>query len=476
MTANLIHARRLPVRLMPDPKRTITRFFWPGEQRGKKIVNRIKRLSPAEISSLLEDLLKQFSPANPALEECLIENCELAIERVGLDCDGGLDLRMLVGAYFSMEYAFESAALFNPSMVPAHDQSGLPDGSLAFVMSLRAVGEGHLSSIVFRRGVIDSNGNVQINPASPQVRTFKREKDRMFDKAATRRRIDDWAGKLPLSDTIFSELLEQTLERHTPQSADRGSFDRLEGLFNMMAEAEYEIPVNRSFALEDMVLFPISSAESRGMEDMRAVRFEDEDGSRRLLATYTAFDGSEIMPHVLEVPQQGSAMVHIMWGQYARNKGMAFFPKRIDGQYAVIGRIDGENLFLLKSDSIDCWNNAKLIMEPEYDWEFMQIGNCGPPLLTADGWLLLTHGVGPMRKYCIGAALLDLNDPSKVIARLKTPLMSPIEEERSGYVPNVVYSCGALIHRDMLVIPYGISDMATGFAIVNLPELMGQLA
>ena len=181
------------------------------------------------------------------------------------------------------------------------------------------------------------------------------------------------------------------------------------------------------------------------------------------------------MPQVLEVSPQDYAVVRIMWGKFAKNKGMAFFPKRIDGQYAVIGRIDNENLFLMKSDSIHCWDNAKRIIEPKYDWEFVQIGNCGSPLLTEEGWLLLTHGVGPMRKYCMGAVLLDLNDPSRVVARLKEPLMSPIEEEQSGYVPNVVYSCGALIHRDTLVIPYGISDMASGFAIVNLQELMSNL-
>jgi predicted GH43/DUF377 family glycosyl hydrolase len=243
----------------------------------------------------------------------------------------------------------------------------------------------------------------------------------------------------------------------------------------MMAESEYEIRVNRSFNLEDMVLFPISSTESQGMEDMRLVRFEEEDGTIRFYGTYTAYNGREIVPQVLEVSPQDYAVVRMMWGKFAKNKGMAFFPKRIDGQYAVIGRIDGENLFLLKSDSIHCWDNAKRIIEPKYDWEFMQIGNCGSPLLTEEGWLLLTHGVGPMRKYCMGAVLLDLNDPSKVVARLKEPLMSPIEEERIGYVPNVVYSCGALIHRDMLVIPYGISDMASGFAIVNLQELMSNL-
>lgn len=471
------------MRLMPDSKRTITRFFWPGEERAEKIIKRIKRLSPDRSSRLLSEILKQFGPANPGLEESLLANCEMAAEEVGVDHECDRDLRMLIGAYFSMEYAFESAALFNPSMVQADDQSNVPDGSLGFVMSLRAVGEGHLSSIVFRRGTIDGEGDIKVHPASLQVRAFQREKDRKFQKAAARKKIAALVGTNKFAEAIMCELpdvfsfatLEQTIERLAPGYEDRDAFDRISGLLKMMAESEYEIRINRPVNLEDMVLFPISSTESQGMEDMRLVRFEDDDGTRCYYGTYTAYNGREIVPQVLEVSRQGGAMVHMMRGKFARNKGMALFPKRIDGQYAVIGRIDGENLFLLKSDSIDCWDNAVRIIEPEYDWEFVQIGNCGSPLRTDDGWLLLSHGVGPMRKYCMGAVLLDLKDPSKVIARLETPLMSPIEEERSGYVPNVVYSCGALIHRDNLVIPYGISDMATGFAIVSLRELMSNL-
>ena len=481
MAEESINVRRLPIRLMPDSKRTITRFFWPGEERAKKIITRVKRLSPDKISGFLKDVLEQFT--SPGLKEILIENYEMAAENLGLDDENGRDVRMLIGAYFSMEYAFESAALFNPSMVPAYDQSNVPDGSLAFVMSLRAVGEGHLSSIAFRRGTIDEKGDIKINPATLQVRTFKREKNRKFKKAAARKEIKNLAIKNQVMEAILSDLpdtftfamLERTIERLAPKCEDQEGFERISGLLKMMAEAEYEIRVDRSFNLEDMVLFPISGTESQGMEDMRLVRFEDEDGKIKFYGTYTAYNGQEIVPQVLEVSPQRHAVVRMMWGKFAKNKGMAFFPKRIDGQYAVIGRIDGENLFLLKSDSIHCWDTAKRIIEPKYDWEFMQIGNCGSPLMTEEGWLLLTHGVGPMREYCMGAVLLDLNDPSKVVARLREPLMSPIEEERSGYVPNVVYSCGALIHRDMLVIPYGISDMASGFAIVKLQELMSNL-
>ena len=483
MTEEFIHVRGLPIRLMPDPRRTITRFFWPGDERANKIINRVKRLSPDKVSVLLNEILNQFSPNKPDLEEILIENYEMAAEHVRLVDENDRDVRMLIGAYFSMEYSFESAALFNPSMVPAHDQSTVPDGSLAFIMSLRAVGEGHISSIIFRRGSIDEKGNIKIHPATLQTRPFKREKDRKFKKAAAQEELNNLDIKNEFTEAILSELpdtfsfatLEETIERLAPKYEGQEAFHRTSGLLRMVAETEYEIHVNWPFDLETMVLFPISTRESHGMEDMRLVRFEEDDGTVRYYGTYTAYNGRDIVPQVLEVSPEEHAMVRIMWGKFAKNKGMAFFPKRIDGQYALIGRIDNENLFLLKSDSIHSWDNAKRIIEPKYDWEFVQMGNCGSPLLTEEGWLLLTHGVGPMRKYCIGAVLLDLNDPSKVVARLKQPLMSPIGEERSGYVPNVVYSCGGLIHRDMLVIPYGISDMASGFAIVNLEELMSNL-
>lgn len=349
MTKEPIHVRRLPVRLMPDPRRTITRFFWPGEERAKKIIKRVKRLSPGRISGLLKETLEQFASVNPALEESLIENYEMAIEHIGLDEEKNRNVRMLIGAYFSMEYAFESAALFNPSMVPEYDQSNVPDGSLAFGMSLRAVGEGHLSSIVFRRGIIDENGDIKINPAPLQVRAFKRQKNQKFKKVYIQKEIKKSAINNQFLEAILSALpdtfspvtLERTIKRLARKCEDPEAFDRIARLVIMMAEASYEIRIDRSFNLEDMVLFPISSTESQGMEDMRLVLFEDEDGTINYYGTYTAYNGHEIMPHVLEVSMQGHATVSMMWGKFAKNKGMAFFTKRINGKYAVIGRIDG---------------------------------------------------------------------------------------------------------------------------------------
>jgi len=484
MIEEVVRVRRLPIQLKPDPRRTITRFFWPGPERAKKIIGRIKRLPPERISELLDEILKQFQPANPGLGEILMDHSERAIEQAGLAYEKEFETRMLIGAYFSMEYAFESAALFNPSIVPGRDQPNLAEGSLDFIMSLRAVGEGHISSITFRRGTIDAQGDISINPSTLQVRTLKRLKNQRFNKSDFKKNLREMSVTDGLVDVIVSSLpdqftslmLEQKIEYYEHKWEDKEAFERVCGQIRLMADSEYEIRSDAYFDLENIVLFPMSQTESQGMEDMRLVRFEDDDGTVRYYGTYTAYNGHQILPQILEVPDPGHAIVQIMKGKFARNKGMALFPKRIDGQYAMIGRIDNENLFLLKSDSIGYWEEAEQIIQPEYDWEFVQIGNCGSPLLTKAGWLLLTHGVGPMRKYCIGAVLLDSKDPSQVIGRLEGPLMSPTEDERSGYVPNVVYSCGGLIHRDMLVIPYGISDVATGFAIVNLEELLSSFS
>jgi predicted GH43/DUF377 family glycosyl hydrolase len=446
-------------------------------------MHRVRGLSPERASELLDGILRQFQPVNPGLEEILMNHADRAIRQSGSPSEQAFETRMLIGAYFSMEYAFESAALCNPSMVPAYDQSGLSEGTLRFIMSLRAVGEGHLSSITFRRGTIDAQGDIEIRPASLQVRAFKTEENRLFAKTDFLENVQDTVAREPLTEAILSDLpdpfsslaLGQKIERYGHTWEDKEAFERITRVLHCTVDSEYEIRLGESYDVEDMVLFPLSEAESRGMEDMRLVRLKEEDGAVRYCGTYTAYNGHDIVPQLLEVASPHVATVHVLRGRYARNKGMALFPRKVAGQYAMIGRIDGENLFLLKSDAIDRWEEAVEIVQPAYDWEFVQIGNCGSPLLTDAGWLLLTHGVGPMRQYCMGVMLLDLKDPTRVLGRLQGPLMSPAEEERSGYVPNVVYSCGALIHQDKLVIPYGISDAATGFATVSVDELLGQL-
>ena len=483
MAQNKIPVRRLSIRLDPDPRRTITRFFWPGPERAKKIIKRTESLDSRRISELANEVLQQFTKGNPGLAEILIEHYELTIHQTGLPFNKDFEVQLLTGAYFSMEYAFESAALFNPSLVPGIDQPDLSDGVLHFAMSLRAVGEGHLSSITFRRGTIDSNGDIHIVPAGLEVRQLRRKENRDYDKQSFIDKLGDlniWNERSrsilnDLPDTFSTFQLHHTIERAKkitdPTETDCRTLDLIEWL----AISEYEIDNNRIDDIENLVLFPISETESQGMEDMRLVRFEDNDGPVRYYGTYTAFNGTSILPQILEIIPKDKALVHTTHGQFARNKGMALFPEKIDGQFAAIGRVDGENMFLLKSDEIDFWDDAALIIEPKYNWEFVQIGNCGSPLLTDAGWLLLTHGVGAMRRYCIGAILLDKADPSKIIGQLEEPLLSPNEEEKSGYVPNVVYSCGGLIHQDNLLIPYGISDASTGFAVVNLEQILAEL-
>ncbi|MHC4999143.1 MAG: glycoside hydrolase family 130 protein, partial [Planctomycetota bacterium] len=328
-------------------------------------------------------------------------------------------------------------------------------------------------------------GSVEITPADLEVHQLKRKENQTFKKAAFIDKLSDlgiWNPQAQsamdsLPDSFSTFQLQHTLERAKrttdPSILDRRTLD----LMLWILRSEYEIEDRGSEKIENIVLFPLSETESQGMEDMRLVKFENDNNFICFYGTYTAFNGTSILPQILEMVPKKYAKVRTLHGKYAHNKGMALFPQKqkIDGQFAAIGRTDGENMFFLQSNEIDYWDQATEIIQPKYDWEFVQIGNCGSPLLTDAGWLLLTHGVGAMRTYCIGAALLDKKNPSKVIGQLRKPLLSPSEEERSGYVPNVVYSCGALIHADHLIIPYGISDAATGFATVNLDQLLAEL-
>ena len=483
MSTEPLSIKRLPFRLTPDSRRTITRFFWPGQERAIRIVERVKSLTSNEIANSLETIIEQFSDVNPGLEEILLEHYEKVIHQTGLGFDQDLAIRMLIGAYFSMEYAFESAALFNPSMVPSLDQEGVVEGSLRFTMSLRAIGEGHISSITFRRGIVDGDGNITINPSSLFVRRLRRKENRLFQKEPFAQKIRQLNCNGPTIDVLLDTLpdpfthlqLQQKIEFMEHKEVSKTAREHLDMIL-WLARADYRIELDEDINIEDMVLFPISETESQGMEDMRLVHFIDDDGSFAYYGTYTAFNGRQILPQIMEIKNRDHADILTLHGQYAQNKGLALFPKRIEGQYAAIGRVDGENLFLLKTNRVDFWDEAKMILQPKYKWEYIQIGNCGSPIETDAGWLLLTHGVGPMRQYCMGAVLLDKDDPSEVIGELEEPLLSPTDEERSGYVPNVVYSCGGLVHSGNLVIPYGISDAATGFAVVVLEQLLGKLS
>ncbi len=483
MESEPLAVKRLGVRLTADATLTITRLFWAGSERARKIIDRVARLDDQQVSHVLATTRKDFAHLQVGLEDIFLAHYERVRERVEMPERVTAERKLLIGAYFTLEYAFASAALFNPSMTPAIDQEGLDPGSLRFLMSLRTVGEGHVSSIVFRRGVIDAAGEITMEPPGPFHEPLRRAEYHQFSKARFRVKLAGMGVREKIMKAVLARLGDQftaadLLEAiNGPQAVVNGLLrDAPQGPgFEWLAGCDYDVETTPDGNITEVVLFPMSEAESQGMEDMRIVRFTDDDGSVRYYATYTAFDGRQILPQLVEMPGLNVAHIRTLHGRCAKNKGLALFPRKVRGHYMMSGRIDGENLFILTSDNILVWDEAVKVQEPEFPWEFVQVGNCGSPIETEAGWLLLTHGVGPMRRYCIGAMLMDLDEPTKVISRLEQPLLMPTADERKGYVPNVVYSCGGLVHNGILVIPYGISDAATGFAAVGLDDLLARL-
>ena len=350
-------------------------------------------------------------------------------------------------------------------------------------MSLRATGEGHISSIVFRRGVIDRENNIIMEQRSPYNRQLKVKENRTYFKETYSLKLREMEGENPLANAVlerlqgeftFKELCDAIEDVGKTQQYPMAMQETAEDMISL-ARANYQIEIPEHIDVSAAVIFPHSENESRGVEDVRLVRFIEEDGTPVFYGTYTAFNGFNILPQMFELRDASNLTVHTLTGKYSQNKGMALFPRKVGGHYVMSSRIDNENLYIMKSDNVLVWNQAEQVQTPKFPWELVQLGNCGSPLETEAGWLLLTHGVGPMRQYCIGATLLDLDDPTKVIGQTREPLIVPQGEERSGYVPNVVYSCGGMIHNDILVIPYAMSDISSSLAIVPLDELLDLL-
>jgi predicted GH43/DUF377 family glycosyl hydrolase len=476
--------RRLPQRLSRDASRTIARFFWPPTpRRARSIVKRVMRLGPDTVSRLLESIMRDFGDRYEDLLGIFEDHFEEARDRISFSHQPTPDQQHLIGAYFTMEYSYASAAFFNPSMVPAMDQDGVEEGSTRFIMSLRAVGEGHISSIVFRAGVLDRDCNITFDPVPKRSRRLRVVEDRTYPRERFLQKLIEAGAYSERADEVFRHLGEHFSHSELTEAMNRVQAsledpDQLSATMDMLlwlAHSNYQVKAPPGATLSELVIFPTSDNESNGIEDMRLVRFVEDDGRARYYGTYTAYNGAVILPQLMELRDDQTAEVHTLGGKYAVDKGMALFPRRIGGWFAMIARHDGRNLYLMTSDNVRFWNESVRIQEPRYPWEFVQIGNCGSPLETDAGWLLITHGVGPMRRYALGASLLDLDDPSKVIGQLNLPLLLPLTDERAGYVPNVVYSCGSMIHHDTLVIPYGISDVETGFATVSLPDLLERL-
>jgi predicted GH43/DUF377 family glycosyl hydrolase len=480
---------RSPQRLAADPSRVITRLFVPGqegferqESRAGAVLARILVLDEDEVRLSLGDVISRFDGRHRDLVGTFRRHARELTDRLDPDAEPSEARMLLLGATFTSEYAIEGAALCNPSIVAHPDQTGTAAGSLRFVMSVRGIGEGHRSSVGFRTGVIDASGRATIDNPAPFA-TVGAVMPALLDAAVFRSelaRLDD-AGEAAdyildaLGDRFTRADLDDRLERLQTNLSTRGHARKTMSVIRAIAERTYAVEFSDGIPLSARVLWPAMGAEAVGMEDARFVRFVDDDGSVTFYATYTAYSGSSISQQLLETTDFQSFICAPMVGPAVANKGLALFPRRIHGRYAALSRFDRESNAIAYSDHLPVWTRALGCQRPTQAWEALQLGNCGPPIETDAGWLVLTHGVGPMRTYRIGAILLDLDDPTRIIGQLQQPLLSPATDEQNGYVPNVVYSCGALVHADTLVLPYGIGDAAIGIATVPMPELLAAL-
>jgi predicted GH43/DUF377 family glycosyl hydrolase len=477
-------------RLLPDAKRVITKPFLlatdilaNGESRLNVVLDRILATPEAQIPAMLKEILRHFSPRHREFEGILDDHFSVVSQHIHSSEPLSRERRLLIGAYCSHEYSIEGAALCNPSIVPAPDQSGLPKGSSRFIMSLRAIGEGHISSIEFRSGVIEQDGRITVDSMSPFASTGERLPNPAYHKEVFESKLRELSLDNPVSQWILDRLADrfnlEELMGVVAQSKSQAAPARLKReaieVIHWLATSNYDVVFSPSSAISERVIFPDSPTESHGVEDARFVRFVDDDGSKCYYATYTAYDGHDILPQLIETRDFLQFNVRTLIGTGAQNKGMALFPRRIAGNFAMLSRHDGESLYFMTSDNIRFWHDAETLRMPRRHWEMIQVGNCGSPIETEEGWLVLTHGVGPMRTYAIGVMLLDLDDPRRVIGELPGPLLAPETDEREGYVPNVVYTCGGLVHNGQLILPYGFSDVGIRIATVPLDELLARL-
>lgn len=487
MTISSELVKRHPNLFYSDISRVITRAFIPGgPDRIRRVCDRIMRMNPDEVKEAYAEVLANFKDRHRTLEETFRQNFYTAIQQLPTDRPVDIsrlteDHRQLMGAYFTKEYSIEAAAFFNPSIVLHPDQSNLPEDSCRFVLSFRAVGEGHVSSIVFRTGLADADCNLEFDEITPYVATPTIVPNPTFDKHTFWLKL----GELDTDESVDKAIMTQLPEQFTfkdledaiwiygVNNASHAHHQTLQTI-KWLARSNYQVQFHDSHEISERVLFPYSENETMGIEDARFVRFIEDDGEVNYYATYTAYNGHTILPQMIETQDFLNFNIITLNGEAVKNKGMALFPRKVNDMYYMIARVDGENLYIMQSDNLHFWNRADLLQVPRFGWDLMTIGNCGSPLETEKGWLLITHGVGAMRRYSIGAMLLDLEDPSKVLGYLEDPLIEPNESEREGYVPNVVYTCGSMIHNGRLLIPYAMSDSVSGFATANLNDLLSQ--
>jgi predicted GH43/DUF377 family glycosyl hydrolase len=480
---------RTDVLLRADPARVVARLFLPGQEmamagqsRSSAVLDRVLALTDDEVVAELAAVLESYGSRHRDLAGTWAAHLDLVAHR--LDEPGTLsaDRQSLVGAYFTQEYAVEGAALFNPSIVAHPDQGGLEPGCTRFVMTARAVGEGHVSSIELRTGVLDARSQVSFDPL-PEYAALAQPAGSRWSRAAFSHQLRDMWGDRTDSDFVLDLLperfdrseLDAALQRLRDQELTRVAITRTVDRFEWIAGCSYAVEFPEASLLQERVLMPRGPAESHGMEDVRLVRFPDDDEHAGYVGTYTAYDGTRISSQLVATHDFRRFTVRRLSGPGSANKGLALFPRRIGGRYVALSRTDRESNGITTSDDLQHWTAPVIVQTPERPWEIVQLGNCGPPVETEAGWLVLTHGVGPMRTYAIGAVLLDLDDPTTVLGSLRHPLLAPTQDERSGYVPNVVYSCGAMLHGRTLVLPYGCSDATIRVALVALDPLLAEL-
>jgi predicted GH43/DUF377 family glycosyl hydrolase len=480
-----LSVRRLNIRLVPDFKKVIPRFFNTGDARSKKLIDKVLQMPEQEAEQLVNQVMDEFSQRYRDIRQIWERHFDLISYLLSAKeiSDLSDSKRMLIGSYFTMEYSIEAAALFNPSVVEDPDQSGAGEGEKKVIVSFRATGEGHISSIIFRHGILDKDAMIHIEPAGQfvtqgQITQQKMENTETLEELFSRMKLpeDIHPGILNRLKDFFSykkfeSLLKNALEK-VESIADK---NKLKSDLLLLGNSGYELLFPADSLISERVIFPATFAEKNGIEDARFVQFTEEDGAVTYMATYTAYDGSFILPHLIETRDFRRFRISPLLGKAAINKNLALFPRKINGQYAMLSRIDGINNYIMFSDDVYHWDTAIPWQQPRYPWEFVQVGNGGSPIETDKGWLVITHGVGPMRKYCLGASLFDLDDPRIELGRLKEPMLVPNEDERNGYVPNVVYSCGSLIHQGQLFIPYAVSDYASSFATIPLEELLDEI-
>lgn len=483
-----ISVNRKSFHFYPNPKRVIARFYMPVKKdRAKIIADKIVDLPEEEVNKNLNQILANFSKRHRNITK-IFENSFNELTDILGNINNhkkplSLKKKLLIGSYFTTEFSIESTAFFNPSIIEAPDQSNLQAGQKRIIVSFRATGEHHISSIVFRQGLIDKDNNLKFQPEGSLVDVPEIIKRHVYKKKSFLKKLSEMNIHKEILNTVMNKLgdtfvygeLKNSIDKSLKQVEVTPSKTKVTEAILWLARSHYEVKFSLDTAISERVIFPVSYTEVNGIEDARFVKFTDDNGDVTYYGSYTAYDGFTILPKLIKTTDFYHFKIMPIHGTFAQNKGMSLFPKKIKGKYAIISRSDGINNYIMFSENINIWETAQKIQEPEQPWELVKIGNSGSPLETEKGWLLITHGVGPMRTYSLGAVLLDLNDPTKVIGRLKEPLLIPNEEEREGYVPNVVYSCGSIIHNNELIIPYGMADYASGFASISLDELLYKL-